>query len=291
MTIGDAESLDPAWMYDNASGEQARYDYETLIYFDGTSTDTFVPVLATNWTFNSGDNTLHMTIRSGVQFHSGETLTPEDVEYSFERAMCQDRPGGPIWMFYQALLGEDVWGYDDTDYAAINASVEVDGQDVVFTLSGAYWQLPFMQVLCGAWASIVEKQWCIDAGDWNGTEADIARVVHPSLPGDTALFDQVNGTGPWKLNEWDQGIQIVHEKNTSYWGGTVPFDWVYYKIVEEWTDRKLALLAGDADIVYVPATNFNEMDFEVGLNVYKDLPSLSIDAFFFNMAIAEAAPE
>ena len=30
---------------------------------------------------------------------------------------------------------------------------------------------------------------------------------------------------------------------------------------------------------------------ELGLNVYYNLPSLSIDAFFFNMAIAEAPPE
>jgi ABC-type transport system substrate-binding protein len=289
MTIGDAESLDPAWMYDNASGEQARYDYETLLYYDGNSTEDFVPVLATNWTFVSDDNTLHFTIRTGVQFHSGHTLTPADVEYSFKRAMCQDRPGGPIWMFYQALLGEDVWGYEDTTFAAINASVEVDGQDVVFYLSGAYWEIPFKQVLCGAWASIVEKQWCIDQGDWDGTESGVAAVLHPQEPGDTALFDKVNGTGPWKLSDWDQGVQIVHEKNASYWGGSVPFDWVYYKIVEEWSTRKSALLAGDADIVYVPATNFDEMDSEGGLNVFYDLPSLSIDAFFFNMIIGGPA--
>jgi len=290
MTIGDAESLDPAWMYDNASGEQARYDYETLVYYDGNSTGTFVPVLATDTGSFNGTH-LRFEIRTGVQFHSGNNMTPEDVEYSFERAMCQDRPGVPIWMFYQALLGADVWHYEDTTWAAINASVEVDGQDVVFTLSGEYWELPFKQVLCGAWASIVEKQWCIDQGDWDGTEADISRVLHPALPGDTALFDEVNGTGPWKLNEWEQGVQIVHEKNTSYWGGSVPFDWVYYKIVEEWTTRKTALMAGDADIVYVPATNFDEMDLESGLNVFTNLPSLSIDAFFFNMAIAEAPPE
>jgi ABC-type transport system substrate-binding protein len=286
MTIGDAESLDPAWMYDNASLEQARHIYETLIYYSGNSTDTFDPILATDTgTFNATDSTLRFTIRSGVTFHSGETLTPEDVEYSFERAMCQDRPGGPIWMFYQALIGEDVWSYDDTTYAAINASVEVDGQDVVFHLSGAYWALPFKQVLCGGWASIVEKQWCIDEGDWDGTEADIVNVVHPLLPADTALFDKCNGTGPWKLNKWDSGVEILKEKFTGYWGGTPPFDWVSYKIVEEWSTRKTALLAGDADIVYVPGTNFDEMDTELGLNVFKNLPSLSIDAFFFNMII------
>jgi len=285
-SIGDADSLDPAWCYDTASGENIGHIYETLIYYDGNSTGTFVPVLATDTgTFNATDNTLRFTIKTGVKFHSGNTLTPQDVEYSFERAMTQDRPGGPIWMFYQALLGEDVWSYDDTDWASIDASIEVDGQDVVFALAGSYWALPFMQVLCGQWASIVEKQWCIDEGDWDGTEGDIVNHLHPEEPGDTVLFDKCNGTGPWKLQTWTSGVSITKVRFDDYWQGAAQFQYVYYNINEEWSNRKLKLLAGDADLVYVPATNFAEMDEEPGLNVFKNLPSLSIDAFFFNMIV------
>jgi len=291
-TIGDAESLDPAWCYDTASGENIRHIYETLIYYQGNSTSVFDPILATNWTFNSGDNTLHFTIRTGVPFHEGGTVTPEDVVYSFQRAMTQDRPGGPIWMFYQALLGSDVWSYEDTTFAAINASVVADGQDVVFTLSGPYWEIPFMQVLCGQWASIVDKSWCIAQGDWDGTEGDIVNHLHPQTPDETPLFETTNGTGPWKLNHWTSGIEIVCDGFASYWQGASAFTTVEYKIVEEWTTRKLALLAGDADLVYVPATNFADMDAsEPDLNVYKNLPSLSIDCVFFNMDIATAPPE
>jgi ABC-type transport system substrate-binding protein len=287
QTIGDAESLDPAWMYDNASLEIARYVYETLVCYNGTSTDNFVPGLATNWTFVPEDNTYHFTIRPGVTFQNGNALTATDVEYTFERAMCQDRPGGPIWMFYQPLLGADVWAYEDTTFEDIDAAVEAVGDEVVFHLSGPYWELPFMQILCGGWASIVDKEWCTAPAqnDWNGTKADVARVLHPQNPGDTAIFDKMNGTGGWKLNLWEQEIQIKCEKNTSYWNGSVPFDWIIYQIVDEWTDRKLALLAGDADIVYVPASRYDEMEEEVGLNVFQDLPSLTIDAFFFNMII------
>jgi ABC-type transport system substrate-binding protein len=284
QTIGEVDSLDPAWMYDNASGAQARFVYETLIYYDGEETGEFVPVLATDTgTFNAADNTMRFTIRDGVHFQNGDLMTPEDVEYSFERAMVQDRPGGPIWLLFSPLLG--VAGYDDTTFAAIDAAVEVDGNDVVFTLSGSYWELPFKQILCGAWASIVDKSWCIEQGDWDGTESDITRVLHPQNPGDTALYEKMNGTGGWELNHWEHGIQITYDKNDSYWGGDVPFDHIYYQVVEEWTSRKLALLNGDADWVYVPSTNFDEMDKVAGLNVYKDLPSLNIDAIFFNMII------
>jgi peptide/nickel transport system substrate-binding protein len=284
-TIGDIDSLDPAWIYDTASGMQVGLIYEQLLYYDGNSTETFEPLLATSWAFNESALTLRFTIREDVQFHNGNNLTPEDVEYTFERAMCQDRPGGPIWMFYQALLGAAVWSYEDTTFAAIDAAVEVDGNDVVFTLAGAYWELAFLQVLSGQWSCIVDKEWCIAQGDWDGTEGGVAAVLHPENPGDTALFDLTNGTGPWELNAWDQGVQVILDENTSYWGGAVPFENVITKVVDEWTSRKLSLLAGDADLVYVPATRFDEMEEEVGLNVYQDLPSLSLDAFFFNMII------
>jgi len=285
-TIGDIDSLDPAWIYDTASGMQVGMIYEQLLYYDGNSTDTFQPLLATAWSFCQTDLTYHFTIREGVTFHEGGNLTPADVEYTFERAMCQDRPGGPVWMFFQPLMGGDVWGYDDTDFAAINASVEVDGNDVVFTLSSAAWELPFLQILSGQWACIVDKEWCIDQGDWDGTESGIAAVLHPQNAGDTVLYDLTNGTGPWKLNTWTHSDQISLDKNTSYWGGAVPFDHVVTKVVDEWTNRRLSLLNGDADLVYVPATRFDEMETEESkLKVYKDLPSLSIDAFFFNMII------
>jgi peptide/nickel transport system substrate-binding protein len=291
QTIGEIDSLDPAWIYDTASGMQVGLIYDTLLYYDGEETAEFQPVLATEWNFDSTDLTLTFKIRDGVKFHNGDTLTPEDVEYTFERAMVQDRPGGPVWMFFQPLMGGNVYGLDDTTFAAIDEAVEVDGDSVVFTLSGAYWELPFLQILCGQWASIVDKSWCIAQGDWDGTEADIDRVKHPQDAGDTVLFDHTNGTGPWKLNLWESGIQLKLEKNDNYWGGSVPFDYVITQVVDEWTNRKLALLNGDADLVYVPATQFDEMDDiesqTEDLNVLKDLPSLSIDAFFFNMAIAE----
>jgi len=285
QTIGDIHSLDPAWIYDTSSGMQVGLIYETLLYYSGNKTDEFDPVLATSWAFNETTLEYRFTIREDVQFHNGNNLTPEDVEYTFERAMCQDRPAGPVWMFYQPLLGGDVWSYEDTTFAAIDAAVEVDGNDVVFTLSGAYWELPFLQIMSGQWASIVDKEWCIAQGDWDGTEGDVARVLHPAAVGDTVLYNLTNGTGPWKLNLWEAGIQVKVEDNDNYWGGSVPFDWVITQVVTEWTSRKLALQNGDADLVYVPASNFDEMDAVAGLNVYQDLPSLAIDAFFFNMLI------
>jgi peptide/nickel transport system substrate-binding protein len=290
QTIGDADSLDPAWCYDTASGEQIEYIYETLITWDGEHTDQFVGSLATEWNFDEATCSYRFKIRDGVKFHNGNDLTPEDVEYSIERAMVQDRPGGPVWMFYQSLLGG--WTNDDPGltFADIDAAVEVDGDWVVFYLDGAWWKLPFLQVMCGAWASIVDKEFCVAQGDWPGTEETWEAYKNPQTESETALFDTPNGTGPWMLDLWEKGVQIKTKRNPNYWGPPAPFDYIITQIVTEWTSRKLALLNGDADRVDVPRMYIGELEGIDDLTVYKDLPELHLDAFFFNMCINEDSP-
>jgi len=291
MIPKDIDSLDPAWGYDTASGEQVQYIYETLLYYDGEKIDEFIPVLAAEWNTSPDGMTIGFKIREGVKFHNGNTLTPEDVEYSIERAMVQDRSGesvwpflqplrgGPAWMFFQPLLG--AWSRDEVAFADIDNAVEVDADWVVFHLAGPGWGVPFLQILCGPWASIVDKEWCVANGEWDGAEGTWQDYNNPDV-GDSYLYDHTNGTGPWKLEEWEPGVQIKLVRNDNYWREPAPFERVITQFVDEWTSRKLALLNGDADFVYVPPSNIHELDGIAALNVYQDLPALSIDAFFFN---------
>jgi ABC-type transport system substrate-binding protein len=121
--IGDfIDTLDPAAAYDTGSGSIIFNVYETLIFFDGPHPDKFVPWLATqvpsveNGLIRDGGLTYVFPIRQGVKFHYGPVkdangteipgsgiLTPEDVEYSFERGMLQDRAGGPQWLLLEPL--------------------------------------------------------------------------------------------------------------------------------------------------------------------------------------------
>jgi ABC-type transport system substrate-binding protein len=296
QTIGDLRTLDPAWAYDTASSEKIEQIYETLLYYNGSSTLDFVPILATDTgTFNSTNNTLRFTIRAGVNFSNGDPMTVADVEYSIKRCMVIRRASGPSWMLYMPLLNS--WGFDcrfPGNFTLVDNAVEVDGNDIVFHLAGAGWAVPFRQILTQSWAAIVDKDYCINTlGDWNGTQADVARVYRPATADLTALYDVAMGTGPFTLNTWNKGVSIALDKNPTYWneGSTpVPFDHFVTTVVESWPSRKAALLAGDADLVDVPATNYNEMDPYLNLskfNYYFNLPSLTIDAFFFNFNIIE----
>jgi peptide/nickel transport system substrate-binding protein len=166
--------------------------------------------------------------------------------------------------------------------------VEVDGDWVEFHLVDPAWNLPFLQILCGTWASIVDKEWCIANGEWAGTEDNWEDYNNPDR-GNSYLYDHTNGTGPWKLEEWDPGVETRLVRNDDYWREPAAFETVITQVVEDWTTRKEALLAGDADLVRVPRDRIGELEGIVDLTVYQDLPQtpLTVEAFFFNMAIAE----
>lgn len=291
-TIGTVDSLDPAKAYDTASGVNIALIYESLITYKGTTVDEYAPVLATevptqaNGGISADGKTYRFHIRQGVKFHDGSIMTPEDVEYSFERCVVVDPDGGPDWMWDYFFLGtygtRDGDGNINVDFADIDNAVEVDGNDVVFHLA-----VPapfFLSVVANTFGSIVNKDFVIAQGGWDGTEATWKDYNNPATNEET-LWDVANGTGPYMLDRWEKGVELAVTRFDGYWGPKPAIKNGIYKIVEEWSTRKLMLLQGDADMAVVSSQYYDEMDQEKGLTVYRGLPSLAIDAWGFNQDI------
>ncbi|MFW5776748.1 MAG: ABC transporter substrate-binding protein [Spirochaetota bacterium] len=292
-TYGTIESLDPAKAYDTASWTNMTNIYEQLVAFEGESTADFVPVLAAevptveNGGITNDGRTFRIRVRDGVLFHDGTEMTPEDVEYSFERNLVVDTDGGPNWIWWYLFTG-DKYSSRDGDgnivgtWDEIDNAVEVDGDYVVFNLASP---APyFLGVLAGQWASIINKDFVAANGGWDGTEATWKDYNNPPEDGET-LWDIANGTGPYAFTRWEKGVELVIDRFDDYWGDLPEIKTGIYRVMDEWTTRKLALLQGDADMATVDAVNFPEMDQETGLNVYQDLPSLTIGGITFNMDI------
>jgi peptide/nickel transport system substrate-binding protein len=291
-TIGDIDTLDPAWAYDTASGEQIQYMYEGLIGYDGASTDKFVGLMADTWTAAPDGKSITFHIRPNVKFSNGETMTVEDVLYSFQRAMVTDpySNGGPIWMLYFPLL--DVYDSSAVTPAQIQNAVQiVNGDSIKFNFVRPYPSTTFMQILCGSWGSIVNKKFCIAHNDWPGTWDNWMDWNDPDHE-ELILNSVAMGTGPLALEAWNAPGEIKLVKNQNYWKGAaaVPFDRVITKYVDEWSSRKLSLLAGDADLVYCPRTNIADLAGIADVQAIKDLPELTIDCLFYNFNITAASP-
>ena len=308
---GGPETMDPHWAYDTASGEVIYHTYDNLINYKGESTSEFVPMLSTevpsveNGLIKDDGFTYVFPIRKDVKFHNGDILTPEDVVYSFKRAMIFDRSGGPVWMFIEPLLG--AWGIEDVVVEAlgvenysdlfvdgdprgelksehqaamtkvftdkIDKTVEVDGDNVVFHLAQAYG--PFLSILThsAGWSSIIDKKWAIEQGAWDG-KADTWWKYHDPENEKDPLYAVENGTGPFVLKTWVPEELILLERFDDYWRGPAKVKNVQIKYVTEYTTRKLMLQAGDVDMAYIPLQYISEVENIAGVEVTKNIPRL-----------------
>jgi len=287
-TIGGPETLDPAAAYDSASGEVLQMVYETLIYYVGESTTEYEGILADEWEVSADGMTYRFHIRDGIYFHNGNELTPEDVEYSIERSLVQDYVGAPTWMLYEPLLGIGTSSHLDDGslrpLSDLTSVVEVvDGNWVEFYLATPY--EPFLQILCGWWGGIVDEDWCIEHGDWDGTQASYEELNGPEA--NAWPLDLItNGTGPFELEYWEKAVEVSMVRNDNYWGEPANFERFIIKDVQEWTTRKLMLEDGAVDYAYVPTLNYAEMEGAENITAYEDLPLVQCEGFFFNYEIS-----
>jgi len=285
--IGTVNSMDPAKCYDTAGSGKIWTVYETLIFFDGPHTGQFKPVLATevptvaNGGISADGKTYTFTIRKGVKFHEGGDLTAEDVAYSLKRSMVCDPSGGPMWMLLEAMTGK---GNTQSDgavvsgiFETIDKSVEVKGDQVILHLPKAY--PPLMGILCYSSSAIIDKEWAIENGCWDGDIANAAKFNKPD-EGKEPLQNTVNGTGAYKMKLWEPSNQMIFERFDGYWGEKPALKNAIVKYVPEWSTRKLMLQADDADGVHTGKSFVQEVKAMKGVKV-NEVAQLAVTGAMF----------
>src|SRR4051812_28533983 len=88
-------SWDPADSYSNEVIAMQNM-YETLTRYD-SQTQEVVPMLASSWESNNDGTEWTFTIRDDVTFHSGRSMTSEDVKASIERTMEIGGGAAYVW--------------------------------------------------------------------------------------------------------------------------------------------------------------------------------------------------
>jgi peptide/nickel transport system substrate-binding protein len=241
--IGDAKTLDPADCYDTGSSEPIFQIYETLVTYKGNDTLTFYPCLATEWTVSNDSLTWTFKLRQNVKFSNGNDFTAEDVKYSFDRVLTMAAPeSGVDWILSQCM---------DT-----NSTTVIDDYTIQIKLTKAYGG--FLALLPYTVAAIVDKDYVEEHG---GVVAGVENEWMKLNP---------MGTGPYMLDHWTRATELVMNKNPNYWGGWEGkhVDKVVLKYADEAATRILALKNGDADMVYIPYANLNDVKDEKGVVVH-----------------------
>jgi peptide/nickel transport system substrate-binding protein len=281
------DTLDPALAYDTASGEIIQNTYDTLVFYDGDKTDAFVPALAESWEVIDDGATYVFNIRQGVTFHDGTVMTPSDVAFSFQRGLLQGGYSSPQWLLAEPFFGvgndditviidggasaDDREGLiaNNTPEALVEACVKVKDAIVADDAAGTVtmhlaqpWG-PFLATIAQSWGSVMSQAWVTANGGWDGS-CDTWQNYYGMASADDPFSTIENGTGPFFVEKFSNGEEVILARYENYWKGPATLERVVLKQVPEWGTRFSMMQTGDADLATVPVANRSQMDELVG---------------------------
>ena len=210
----EPSSLDPNNTWDTVTAVPQAAIYETLIAEKNGDSLTLEPCLAESWKISNDGKEVIFKIRKNVKFHNGETLTPEDVAFSINRAIKSP--------------------YSKVVTSTMKIMEVVDGDHVKLIMKHPY--LPVLNVMTSATLSIVSKK-AVEECAAKGI--DFAR--NPC------------GTNAYQFVEWKSGEKIELKRFKDYWRASAPCEKFTFKIITDSTTGGIALEKGEIDILYAPS--------------------------------------
>ena len=136
---------------------------------------------------------------------------------------------------------------------------ETDEANGVVSMNLALPWAPFISTIAGYWSSAMDQDWVAAQGGWDGS-CETWQDFYAMQPENNPIYDQTNGTGPFILDHWTPGEEIVMVRNDNYWREPAQLERVVIQQVDEWSTRFAMLQAGDADAGAVPPENRSQMD-------------------------------
>ena len=169
------------------------------------------PMLATSWKPNETGSVWTFTLREGVKFHDGRTMTADDVVASIDR-LADPANGSNALSAFKGVLSK-------------GGTTKVDDHTVRFTLDAPNGNFPNY----------------VSSDNYN------AIIVPADYKGD---FEKTfNGTGPFKIEKYTPKVGATFVRNPDYWGGPAMVDRVELSFYSEQQPQVLALLGGQVDLI------------------------------------------
>ena len=157
-------------------------------------------------------------LRPGVKFHDGTPFNADDVVFNIERGLL------PTSALKNALPN-------------VTGARKVDELTVDILTSAPTPALPYAITNF----RLMSKAWCMrnkaeKPQDFKAKEETIA-------------FRKANGTGPYKLKQWDADVKTILVANPDYWGKRGNVTEAHYLVVGSAATRLAGIVAGDIDFI------------------------------------------
>jgi len=201
--------------------------YESLLRVDQDM--TLLPHLAESWE-QLDETTYEFKLREGVTFHSGNPLTAETVQATWD-----------------LHIGADQAGFATDMLEPVQEVIVKDELTLEIRLKRPHGPFPYHLTTPHTAISDMEKY---------------------AEGGVEALREEPSGTGPFMLDRWSKGAELVLRANPDYWGGPVAVERIQFRFMPDAASRSIALQTGEVDVVEsVAAPDIPRLAAEPGINV------------------------
>ncbi len=249
-------TLDPAVSSDLSSHTYIMQIFSGLVYLDNESKPA--PDIAERWQKSQDGQTYTFFLRKGVKFHDGKEVTAQDFKFSWERACSPKTESQTAAMYLNDIIGaRDVIEGKATEISGVEV---IDNYTIKVTIDApkAY----FLAKLSYPTAFVVDKVNVAQEERW---------------------WQKPNGTGPYKLKEWQEGQILILESNKLYYQQQPKINQINFHLLSG-TPMEL-YETGKIDVAQI-ATDYIERASDKEGQFYKELntfPELSLYYIGFNV--------
>ena len=219
-----------------------------ILLFNGLTahdgSNQVVPGLAKAWEFDRDTNTYTFHLEENVRWHDGEPFTAQDVKFTIEAIM--DPENG----------SENAPNFEDV----VEITVP-DDHTVCFQLSA-----PNVAFLDYMTMGILPRH-LLEGKDFQTDD----------------FFRHPVGTGPYKLESWEEGQAIVLTKNEDYFKKPANIDRIIFKIVPDDNAKTMQLRSGELDLVHLTPKDSETFKGQDGYSVY-NMKTSDYRGILFNFA-------
>ncbi len=213
---------------------------DSLFYVEPTNL-TYVPSLASDYTVVN-DTTLDVSLRENVKFHDGSEMTADDVVYTYNFIVQNDKN----------RRSKKVSGW-------LNNIEKTGPYSVRFNLKN-----PYANLFNDLYRVKIRKRGIMgEPGDWD----------------DNAQATSLNGLGPYKVVSFDPGVEVILKKNETYFSGpkgTPEIENIVVRSIPDMGTQQAELMSGGIHWMYNVKKDIGEAMANSGRADYQLGPSLRI---------------
>jgi peptide/nickel transport system substrate-binding protein len=278
MEAGEPESLDPAYDYESSGGEILQNVYETLLFYNGSSSSDLKGVLAKSYTVSPDGLNYTFYLRDNVYFQDGTKFNASAVKYTFDRGVIMNLDPWVTDMSPMLLGGNEYMASNQTaadiqKYLSYKAVEVINETTVVMHLAQPYAAWPYVMAFQDT--SIISPTYDQANGGYTPNNQSQFMTEH------------MCGTGPYSLGEWAHKDHITLVRNDNYWGTKANSAKVIIKYADDYNTRLLALKSGEADLMVGDiGIHYNDLKNDTSIVINENPSTMTIDFIGMNQKYA-----